>query len=232
MTFGPVMRVVHPEFAVTLAPPRRDAMPQLVDGMSRMSVTRYTVSRFGVGWTPEDAEKNFDDLRSAHDGIAWGIHVRELGDGSQSGAGEPTRLVGITDAFSITNGATRVATTGSMIVAPDLWGRGIASACHRARTWYLFSVLGFDALRSVYFSANTASARAVARVGYVQVGLHRHGGWYRGEALHDVITECVNPSDAAWARWWGEDPVPPEFVAARERTRAALEWAEQHVELL
>ncbi|MCI9888764.1 GNAT family N-acetyltransferase [Micrococcales bacterium 31B] len=221
MTFGPLMQVAHAEFEITLAPLRNADMPQIVEGLSRASVTQYT-TRLGLGYTAEDGGEFFERMRKAEHVTAWGIYLR---------SGRET-LAGVTECVHRARGPMRVGTTGSMLYDPATWGRGVATACHRARTWYLFAVLGLDALRSEHVLSNEASGRALAGIGSVRVGLQRNVEWYRGAFQHLALVECVNPSDAAWARWWGDDPVPPEFVAARERTRAALEWAEQHVTLL
>ncbi|MCI9888765.1 GNAT family N-acetyltransferase [Micrococcales bacterium 31B] len=123
----------------------------------------------------------------------------------------------------------RTATTWAGIFDARVRGHGVATVCHRARTWYLFAVLGLDALRSGHHHLNVASGRALARVGYVATGLQRNDNLVHGRFAHEMLVECVNPADAPWARWWGSDPVPAEFVAARERTRAALDWAAAHV---
>jgi [ribosomal protein S5]-alanine N-acetyltransferase len=79
----------------------------------------------------------------------------------------------------------RRAISGTLIGERSFWGRGIATDAMRLRTRYAFDQLGLEKLITHVIEGNTASRRALERVGYRTVGIHRHHEFRRG-AWHDA----------------------------------------------
>lgn len=144
MAFGPIMRFdATKDGAVThveLAPLTSDSVKEFVSlehggGMQRHTVTRY----LGRGTAPveEDEHEWFDKIRKDEHKLVWGIWVAE---------GEGRTLIGVSSFDGIgqqgSSGFIRQATSGSQIFRPEYWGKGIAGAAHKARTWYAFEHLG------------------------------------------------------------------------------------------
>ena len=121
--------------------------------------------------------------------------------------------------------------TGFLIFRPEYWGKGIASHCHRARTWFGCTQMGLVQLRSGVFDGNEGSKKALERVGYVPIFHERNQHFVDGVFVGLTSFSLINPLNVQWNLWWHGETVPPEFKAARRRTRAALKWANTHLEL-
>ena len=117
-----------------------------------------------------------------------------------------------------------------MIFRPEFWGKGIAGACHRARTMYAFDDLGLVVIRSGVIFENEASRRAVESVGYVVHHMDRMGHLYKGEPRFDYNLQCINPDKYVWSYWWRNEKPTKKWLEGRKKTIEALEWARQHVE--
>jgi ribosomal-protein-alanine N-acetyltransferase len=233
MAFGPIMRLKVGELNIELAPLTKEVMNDFIDiahggGLQRQSVSRY----LGRSNAPvaEDEQDWFEKTRAAKDTLVWGIWIVE-GEGSQA-----TRtLIGNSSLFDIGEvGHTpffRQATSGSMIFRKEYWGRGIASAAHKARTWYAFQHIGLHRIKSAVIQANGGSRKALERSGYTFVFTERNEQYGDGKNHHLDCLECLNPLDFFWTQWWHEDRPTKTSLEARARTREALEWASENVEL-
>ena len=225
MAFGPIMQFKVGELQIELAPLTREAMSEFVDyghggGMQRYTVTRYLSRRTSP--VLEDEYEWFDKVRTSKDEIVWGIWVLE--DKSRT-------LIGSSGLHGISTGFTRQATSGSLIFRPEYWGKGIASAAHKARTWYAFQHLGLHRIRSSVMHGNGGSSKALSRSGYTYVYTERNEQFVDGKLIHMDCFECLNPLDLFWNQWWHGDRPPAAALRARKLTREAYVWAEQHVEL-
>ena len=229
MAFGPIMRFAVGDLQVELAPQSRESMPQFIDiahggGMQRHTVTRYLGRRNAP--VLEDEFDWFEKVRKGTTSLVWGIWVVEgdsrisIGNSGLHGIGE--------DGHS---GFIRQATSGSQIFRPEYWGKGIASAAHKARTWYAFKHLGLHRIKSGVIQGNGGSAKALSRSGYIYVYTERNEQYVDGELLHMDCFECLNPLDLFWSQWWHGDRPPAAAVRARKLTQQTLAWAEAHVEL-
>ncbi|MBV9170506.1 MAG: GNAT family N-acetyltransferase [Chloroflexi bacterium] len=69
---------------------------------------------------------------------------------------------------------SRHAVTGTVIGDKTWWGHGIASEAMRLRTYYAFEQLGLEKVMTTVVEGNTASRRALEKVGYQTVGIYRH----------------------------------------------------------
>lgn len=222
MAFGPIMRMKVGELDIELAPIAKEDLGVFVSpGMQQASVTRY----LGVPGAPiiEDEEEWHAKTRTAKDSLVWGIW-----DVSEDGR----LLIGTTALNSITKDHTMQATSGSLIANKAYWGKGIASAIHKARTWYAFEQLGMTRIKSAVFHGNIASRKALEKSGYALVYVERNTIFTKGQLRHQDNLECLNPSESSWNLWWGTDTPTTTSLAARTKTREAMEWAKENVVLL
>lgn len=199
MAFGPIMRFKAGGISIELAPLTRESMSEFVScehggGMQRFSVTRYLGRRLAP--VLEDEYEWFDKTRKSSD-IVWGIWLVEndrrtlIGCSGLHGIGEDGHV-----------GFIRQATSGSMIFRPEYWGQGIASAAHKARTWYAFQHLGLHRIKSAAIKGNAGSSKALARSGYIYVYTERNELFMDGKLQHLDSFECLNPLDLFWRQWW------------------------------
>jgi RimJ/RimL family protein N-acetyltransferase len=223
--FGPIMRFeARLGLKIEMAPISRTDMPVFIQAGGMQS---YEVIKFlGRSNAPvlEDEYEWFDNARADKDDVIWGIYVVD--------AGQRT-LIGNTGLHDV-NGAMfspcKSATSGFMIFRPEFWGKGIAGACHKARTMYAFDMLGLVCIRSGVIFENEASRRAVESVGYAVHHSDRMSGLHKGEPRRDYALMCVNPDKYVWAYWWRSSSPPKRWRDARVKTTKALEWARQNIE--
>lgn len=221
MAFGPIMRMKVGELDIELAPiEKEDTKPLVSPGMQQWSITRYF--SHSVVPTLQDEYDWHDEVRKDKTRIVWGIWVHDEGD---------RRLIGTTAINEMTKEPLRQAVTGVMITDKAYWGRGIASVTHKARTWFAFEKLGIVRLKSAVVQGNEASLKALEQSGYNLVYVERNDVFIDGTMRHLDNLECLNPADWAWNQWWGGDEPTEQALAAREKTREALAWAEANVEL-
>ena len=229
MAFGPIMRFTVGELQIELAPMTKEAMPEFVNlghggGLQRRSITRY----MGMDSAPtaEDEADWFEKTRVAKDSLIWGIWIVD---------GESRTLIGNSALVDIDkdghSGLIRQATSGSLIFRPEFWGKGIASAAHKARTWYAFNELGLHRIKYAVIKQNIGSRTALERSGYTFVYTERNEQYAQGELQHMDCLECLNPLDLFWSQWWHGDRPPITSRVARKLTREVMDWADKNVEL-
>ena len=223
MAFGPIMHVkVSDELNIELAPLSKDVMGEFISpGMQQASITKYLSHR--NGFVLEDEEEWYEKTRKETNSIVWGVFVL---------SGDKRTLIGSTSIFGIERKHIHQGTTGSLLFASEYWGRGIASAIHKARTWYAFQQLGLHRLKSAVLQPNIGSRKALEKSGYTYVYTERNVEFVDGELRHHDCLECLNPNEPFWSQWWHGERVPNRSRDARNRTRDALVWAENHVTLL
>lgn len=192
--------------------------------MQRHTVTRY----LGRSQAPvlEDEHEWFDKTRASNTTLVWGIWLLQgetrtlIGNSALDGIGEQGHASFI-----------RQATSGSMIFRPEYWGKGIASASHKARTWYAFRHLGLHRIMSAVVQGNDGSSKALGRSGYSYVYTERNEQYGDGHLQHLDCYECLNPLELFWQQWWHGDTPSAVSLQARSLTEEAMAWAEGHVEL-
>lgn len=229
MAFGPIMRLRAGELSIELAPLTRDVMGEFINlshggGMQRRTVIRYMGRQLAP--TLQDEYDWFDKTRADQTNVIWGIWV----------VGKDERiLIGTSGLNGIGKdghaGFIRQATSGSMIFRPEYWGKGIASAAHKARTWYAFQYLGLHRIKSAVLQGNLGSSKALSRSGYTFVYTERNESYGDSQLHHLDCFECLNPIDLFWRQWWHGDTPPAAARQARRLTREAMAWAEENVEL-
>lgn len=230
MAFGPIMRFTVQDMQIELAPLTKEAMSEFINldhggGMQRNSINRY-MGRLNAP-TQEDEEQWFDRVREEKDSLIWGIWLVEDQKRTLIGNSSLDKIGSEGHASFI-----RQATSGSMIFRSDFWGKGIASAAHKARTWYAFQYLGLHRIKSAVIQANGGSRKALERTGYLFVYTERNELYNDGCLHHMDCLECLNPLDLFWSQWWHGDRPSQAARVARKATREAMTWADQNVELL
>jgi len=209
---------------VELAPLSEDVMGEFVanGGMQSHPVVRFLARRSSP--VLKDEFEWFDKVRTDKDSMIWGIWVC-ASDGRQ--------LIGTTGLNSIEYGPTgmKQATSGVLIFDKNFWGKGIASAIHKARTWFAFTELGLTRIKSAVIQGNDASRKALEKSGYTFVYVERNTCFTDGAMQHQDNLECINPLEPFWGNWWSIDIPSKEVLAAREVTKEALAWAKQNVTL-
>lgn len=221
MSFGPIMRFAVRDLQIELAPLTRDTIGEFISpGMNQLSVSRFLGSH--TAKTVEDEQEWFDKTRKDQTSIVWGIWLIE---------GESRKLIGNSALDGITTDHIRQATSGSLIFRKEYWGKGIASAAHKARTWYAFHELGLHRIMSAVIQGNHGSLKALQRSGYNLVYVERNTLYTDGRLYHQDNLECLNPNDPFWSQWWHGERPTQRAVEARKLTIEALVWAKENVEL-
>ncbi len=221
MAFGPIMKLTTESgLKLELAPFTREETLVFVDGLAHHSINQYITARVEA---KETEETWYDKMIKDKTSRVWGIWVVE---------DDKRQLIGnsaLTDMELDKH--IRQAISGSMICDKSYWGKGIASACHKARTYFAFEQLGLHRIKSAVLQPNGGSRKALERSGYTLVYTERNETFINGALVHMDCLECLNPADWAWRQWWGSDHPTQGSVEARKRTEAALEWAREKVEL-
>lgn len=224
MSFGPIMRFSVGELQIELAPLNKEVMSEFVNpGMQQASITRFLAHHDAP--VLEGELEFYDKIRADQSTLMWGIWVID---------GKKRTLIGnsVLEDININHAKIHQATSGSMIFRKEYWGKGIASAAHKARTWYAFHELGMHRIMSAVIQGNGGSLKALMRSGYTLVYTERNTVFADGQVRHQDNLECLNPRDPFWTQWWHGDRPPAKSVAARRLTEEAMVWAEGHVELL
>ena len=230
MAFGPIMRLTVGELQIELAPITKEAVKEVVSIEHGGGIQRHSVHRYlGMASAPteEDELDWFEKTRADKKSLVWGIWLIEanertlIGNSALTGIGEDGHT-----------GFIRQATTGSMIFRKEYWGKGIASAAHKARTWYAFEQLGLHRLKSAVIQGNGGSLKALERSGYTFVYTERNEAFIDGALRHLDCLECLNPLDLFWSQWWHGERIPAKARTSRALTLETLKWARQNVELL
>jgi RimJ/RimL family protein N-acetyltransferase len=162
---------------VMLGPCTKDqyTSPEVISGMNNYLTTMYTRQQSAA--SIESQESWYEKVRTDDD-VHWGIFYE----------GE---LCGFTS-IHIDNPNHR-ASTGILIFRKDMWGKGIASNSHIARTWYAATHLGVKIITTQVQSPNTASLKALLRVGYAHVGTLYSTDFRNGNYIHRPQLEWINP---------------------------------------
>lgn len=219
----PMQVKVNDSTIIKLGPFNKDEAQMLIKdgGAGLHSVSRYTATNRAL--TFEDEEEWYEKTRTREDAWTWGIW--------DTNSKQP-KLIGTSSLFALEEYPVRQATSGAMIVNKEYWGKGIASAIHKARTWYAFNQLNLIRIKSDVLLPNIGSRRALEKGGYFRHSIERNSVFVDGKMVHMEKLECLNPSKLAWSIWWHGDEPTPEAVQAREVTIATLKWADENVKLL
>lgn len=221
MSFGPIIKLkTSAGMQLELAPFSREEVVQFADAFSHASITQFL--SVGTAQTVETEQSWYDGLIVDKNRLVWGIWVTE----------KERKLIGNFAFIDINRSVLAQATNGIAITDKTQWGKGVATAVHRAALRYAFKELGLVRVKSAVLHGNGASLRAMEKSGFTVVYTERNTHFRDGAPRHQDNLECLNPDDWAWRLWWGDDRPTRKSVEARALTLAALEWAEENVELL
>lgn len=221
MAFGPIMRLKTDKgLQIELAPFNREDVGAFLPGMQKYSVVSWLSTS---PQTLETEQQWYDKLIEKDDRATWGIWSCSNGQ---------KKLIGNTTLSNHEEGHIIQCISGCVITDKEYWGKGVASAAHRARTWFAFEKRGVMRIKSAVLHGNVASKKALEGVGYNMVYVERNEAFKDGKLRHLDNLECLNPADWAWRQWWGDDRPTRKSIEARKKTEAALEWAEKNVTLL
>lgn len=219
--FGPIMTFeLENGLKVKMAPIEQADMAMCISegGLQSLEVTRYLSLRSAP--TLLDEHEWYEKVRKDPGCLAWGIFVIE---------GAEQKLVGTSSYGYVEGRLLRTATSGVCIFNTDYWGKGLASACHKARTYFAFCEDAVVCIRSEVVTANNASDKALRSVGYTPVFVERNFALHRGKVVHSRCYQAINPLDRFWNQWWGDDRPPNKMLVARDKSLAAIAWAKQNV---
>ena len=219
MSLGTAMKFKTDDgLEVELAPFSRDDLGVFVKGFQDERVTQYLSVHHAQSLETEQAW--YDEMVKDKSRIVWGIWVTENGK---------RKLIGNSALTEITRKHIHQATSGSMIADKTYWGRGIASAAHKARCWYAFEKLGLHRIKSAVLQGNVASRKALEKTGYTFVYTERNEVFTNGKLRHMDCLECLNPSPWAWKAWWGEDKPTKIALDARKKAQAVIDWGNKNI---
>ncbi len=172
---GPKLYVRMNEKEVILRPLEKKELPTIIEGFSDLEVIQY-VGRISVP-TLEMEEEWFKKETESKSSMIWGIEYKK-------------KLIGVTDLHDM-NGSS--ASTGVVIWEKKLWGQGLVSMAHLARTWYASEILNIHLLRSHVWNPNVASRKALKRLGYTATGSQYFKKFHMGEWLDLTEMLWINP---------------------------------------
>jgi RimJ/RimL family protein N-acetyltransferase len=169
--FGPILHGA----SVTLAPLEPEHLERYCHWFADADVTRFLKMRY----PPTLAEEHAWFERTAASGkdVVWGLFA----DGQHIGSTAIHRI----------DWSNRRAQTGILIGDRTWWRRGIATQSHALRTRYAFEELNLEKLVTTVIEGNTASQRALERVGYCSIGVHRRHEFRQGRWWDTRILELL-----------------------------------------
>ena len=193
----------------------------VANGISRGDVNVWTNTNRSI--TAEMEKDFFKNQAEDKNSVFWIIAIAE---DENDNIGRPIGVTSIGDIKDRRGGS------GCIIFDTSLWGKGIASACHRVRCFIAFSRLNLRAIDSAVVYGNEGSLKALLGVGYASTGTI-YGGHFNNGTWHHLHTlTWVNPNKDVWNEFWRESEPPAEFVEARKKSELALEWAKENVTFL
>ena len=166
--FGYPMRVEKEGIVVILRPLTTDDLPVIAKGFGSLEVAKYLAQY--APKTIEDEREWYEKMRTSNDDVVGGIEHEEL-----------VGITGLHHLFDLRKPVV-APTSGIAIWNKSLWGRGVASRSHMARTLYAANHLYAARIDSTVRTVNVASIRALERVGYTKWGeeprsVFREGMW-------------------------------------------------------
>ncbi len=214
--FGKKMTIRCRSGLITLKPFEKEevANKNVVAMFSDHEVTQYL--HIATSPTIQDEEEWWEKIRTDKNGFIWGIYL------------DDSDLLGNTS-LRITS-PNHSAETGFMIHNKEFWRKGIASACHVARTSYAVNFLNVKTIISAVLSPNLGSFKALTSVGYFITGHRLACDYINGRFRHLTKLQWINPD---YTELILEDGIPPEvenkLKPALKLAKKALERAEKEV---
>lgn len=201
------MRIKCRSGVVTLKPFEKEeiADKHVVDMLSDYEVTKYLSMRNSP--TIVDEEEWWEKARKDEKNLVWGIYL------------DDSSLIGNTS-LRITS-QNHTGFTGFMIYEKKHWRKGIASACHVARTYYAAHILNLKTIVSAVFTPNIGSYKALCSVGYFPTGHNLAAEFINGSFKHLIYLQWIHPE---YKELILEDGIPDDLA---EKINPAIELAKK-----
>lgn len=106
--------------------------------------------------------------------VKWGIFLK----------GDPTRLVGIIEAFDFNKKIDMV--TIGYFLAESHWGKGIATEAVKILTNFLFVEVGVNRIQAEVMPLNEVSKKVLLKNGYTLEGTLRQATLWSGKGIVDI----------------------------------------------
>lgn len=210
--YGINMHIITEKISLLLRPATKDDLPELVKHFSSMRVHMHTMGRFG--YPLENEQEWYEKVRKNDDECIWFIQP----DGHD-------KAIGTTGLHHI-NGWNGSCSSGIIIWDPSWWGRGVASTAHLGRTLFVADYLSKVSIRSSVRVDNTASRRALERVGYTVWGTEPVDDYRAGRWVDTYHPKWFHPDKY---HFYFPDGLPEKYQAGVERAKIALTKARQVV---
>jgi RimJ/RimL family protein N-acetyltransferase len=169
--YGPVIQGK----VARLRPLRVEEAEQMIAWFEDVEVTRTILRRFPPSLN--DEKEWIEKLATSPNDIIWAIEYEG-------------RLVGTTGVHGI-DWPNQHGTTGTLIGDRSAWGKGLGSEVMQLRARFVFTETTLQKLNSGYLDGNTASARAQAHCGYVEIGRMRKEYFRDGKWIDQIMTELL-----------------------------------------
>lgn len=216
--FGNPLYVKTNGMGITLRPykdpDKSDEMARVAEYLSSLIVTKFAGRHAAV--TERQEADWWKRASETKDSVVWAI-VPE-------GFSHPIGTTGLHEIDPISGSCV-----SGIILDKSVWGRGIATLAHLARTWFAVEVLNRLTIQSTVRAENIASLRALKRVGYIPTGSMLRNAYILGHYVDTVTLTWLNPR--AIDTLYPEE-LPRKYNQYVERARAALELAKSAVKVL
>lgn len=206
--FGGNIHIEHRSRVVDLRPFCKDDIRILADNFSSLKIHLYTMGRFGYPY--ENELDWYERNRVAKDNVHWAIVPQ--------GQKDPIGVTGLNEIDPINLGCT----SGIIIWDQTWWGKGVASACHLARTLFAADWLNRYYICSTVRTENQASRKALERVGYTIWGTEVIDDWKDGRWLDTYHLKWLHPERI---NWMFKNGAPEQYLAGIKRAQEALDMA-------
>lgn len=215
MSFGPIIELNNGNgLELTLRPFwNKDEVKICARGLSHFDVQEYLGLRSGL--TEADEEKWFDKIRDQW-GAVWAIQPKD------------SSIIGVT-ALSDNDPRLQDAVSGITIWDTSWWGKGVATLCHHTRTWYAANYLNLSFIFSRVITENTASWRALERVGYTIHSTRPFQGFKNGRYTRSHELIWVNPRKNIDISGQFEPEIEIKVKASMLRAEEALRKAQDFI---
>lgn len=208
--------VKRKDLVIKLRPLNKGDLPTLAEHFSSMKVHFYTKGLFAQ--TLENEIEWYEKNRQSRDSVHWAIVP--IGDNTPD---IPIGITGLHDLDSRANSCV----SGIIIWDTSWWGKGVASSAHLARTLFAADYLNRWQIQSTVREENTASLRALKRVGYSVWGtdpcpVRKAGRWL---PTHHLV--WINPDTQ---NYMFPGAIPTKYQRGIKKATTALTLARNIVE--
>ncbi len=203
--FGYPMKIEKDGLAVVMRGVGKADLDVLVKGFSDFEVARFTAQM--APKTYDDELEWYEKVRKSTEDVLWIIEVNG-------------KAVGVSGLHHLPQPVS-----GIVIWEKDWWGKGVAGRAHLGRIHYADKHLNLATIASEVRTVNTASLKALQRVGYTVWGTKMWNMFRDGKWLSTYEALWLNPRRV---EEFGEE-LPEMYKEGVRKARIALAEAEKWV---